>query len=102
MESCALREVKEETGLLNAQIEQPLCITYHTYHQNGKHILKESHWFLMKSDKQSNLLPQSEEDIEKCEWVSVDKLTPYMENTHASIMEVVNAGMKRLHETKNV
>jgi 8-oxo-dGTP pyrophosphatase MutT (NUDIX family) len=102
MENCAVREVKEETGLTKVEIEKPLCITYHTYHQYGKHILKESHWYLMKADKQPNLVPQLEEDIEKCEWVPVDKLTPYLENTHASILDVVNAGVKALHQTKNV
>lgn len=102
IETCALREIKEETGLMNAQIEQPLCITYHTYHQDGKHILKESHWFLMKAPKQANLVPQLEEDIARCEWVAVDRLAPYMENTHASVLDVVNAGMKILHQTKNV
>jgi 8-oxo-dGTP pyrophosphatase MutT (NUDIX family) len=102
LETCAVREVNEETGLENVKIEKPLCITYHTYHQDGKHILKESHWFLMKAKKQTNLLPQLEEDIDKCEWVPVDQLTIYMENTHASILDVVNAGVKILHETKNV
>lgn len=102
LETCAVREVNEETGLNNVKIEKPLCITYHTYHQDGKHILKESQWFLMKAKKQTNLLPQSEEEIDRCEWVSVDQLSTYMENTHASILDVVNAGMKILHETKNV
>lgn len=102
LETCAVREVNEETGLENVKIEKPLCVTYHTYHQDGKHILKESHWFLMKAKKQTALLPQSEEDIEKCEWVPVDQLTTYMDNTHASILDVVNAGVKILHETKNV
>ncbi|HTM91769.1 MAG TPA: NUDIX domain-containing protein [Flavisolibacter sp.] len=102
IETCAVREAKEETGLTKVEIEKPLCITYHTYHENGKHILKESHWYLMKADKQPNLIPQLEEDIEKCEWVPVDQLAPYMENTHGSILDVVNAGVKALHETKNV
>ena len=102
MEDCAVREVQEETGLAEAKIEKPLLITYHTYHEDGKHILKESHWFLMKAEKQANLLPQLEEDIEKCEWVAIDKLAPFMENTHASIMDVVNKGVKELHQAKNV
>jgi 8-oxo-dGTP pyrophosphatase MutT (NUDIX family) len=102
IEACAIREVEEETGLVSVKIEKPLCITYHTYHQDGRHILKESHWFLMTSQKQSNLIPQLEEDIEKCEWVPVSNLAPYMENTHASILHVVNAAVKTLHETKNV
>lgn len=102
LEACAVREVKEETGLAKIEIEKPLCITYHTYHQDGKHILKESHWYMMKAEKQTDLIPQLEEDIEKCEWVPIHQLAPYMENTHGSILDVVNAGVKALHETKNV
>lgn len=102
MEACAIREAKEETGLTKVEVEKMLCITYHTYHQDGKHILKESHWYLMKADKQPNLIPQLEEGIEKCEWVTIDQIAPYMENTHGSIIDVVNAGVKALHETKNV
>lgn len=100
-EACAVREIKEETGIENLQIDKPLCITYHTYHQDGKHILKESHWFLIKTSKQNNLIPQTEEDIEKCEWTSIDQLTPYLENTHASISDVVNAGVSYLQQAKS-
>ena len=102
IEACAVREIKEETGIENLQIGNPLCITYHTYHQDEKFILKESHWFLVKANKQSNLSPQLEEDIQKCEWVSIDQLTPYMENTHASILDVVTKGIQILNETKTV
>src|SRR5215217_1033786 len=100
LKTCALREVKEETGLTDVKIEQPLTITYHTYHQFGEHILKESHWYLMAADKQL-LTPQTDEDITKCEWVSVDELGPYMDNTHASILDVVNNGIKLLQEIKS-
>ena len=102
IKSCAIREVIEETGLLKVEIERPLCITYHTYHQDGKHILKESHWYLMKAKLQANLIPQLEEGIEKCEWVPIDQVAPYMENTHASIFDVVTAGLTILLEIRNV
>ena len=32
LETCAVREVEEETGLRNIELQQPLTITYHTYH----------------------------------------------------------------------
>lgn len=102
MKACAVREIREETGLAEVEIEKDLLITYHTYHQDGKHILKESHWFLGKAKKQLNLIPEIEEDIEKCEWVPASQLAPYLENTHASILDVVKEGLKILHETKNV
>ena len=102
LEECAVREIEEETGLKGVQIESPLIITYHTYHENGNHILKETHWFLMLAPKQANFVPQQEEGIDKCEWVPVDKLAPYMENTHGSIIDVVNTGVKQLHETRNI
>lgn len=101
LETCALREVKEETGLLQVRSEGPLCVTYHTYHEFGKHILKESHWYLMTAEKQANFLPQLDEDIEKCQWVDIENLAPFMENTHASILDVVHAGVKTLHKAKN-
>lgn len=102
LETCAVREIKEETGLESVQLEQPLCVTYHTYHEAGKHILKESHWYWLKSEKQPFFLPQTEEDIEKCEWVPTDKLAPYMDATYPSIIDVVEAGIQHLHATKNV
>jgi len=102
IETCAVREVNEETGLENIQIEKPLCITYHTYHQDGKFILKESHWYLMRTPKQTNLIPQLEEDIDKAEWIAVDKIAPFMENTYPLIIDVIEAGVKSLHETKNI
>ncbi|MGZ5287012.1 MAG: NUDIX hydrolase [Flavisolibacter sp.] len=98
---CAEREVKEETGLNELKNETPLMVTYHTYHEKGKHILKESHWYLFSAPRQEVMLPQLEEDIDQCVWVRVKDLSTYMENTHASITDVVTAGIKYLHEIKN-
>jgi 8-oxo-dGTP pyrophosphatase MutT (NUDIX family) len=102
LEECAVREVKEETGVENIKLDKALCNTYHTYHQDGRHILKESHWYLMQTPGQSLLVPQTDEDIEKCEWAAADKLAPYMENTHPSIIDVLKAAIKNLHEAKNI
>jgi 8-oxo-dGTP pyrophosphatase MutT (NUDIX family) len=49
LEDCALREVREETGLENIKLLGPLLITYHTYHEGTRFILKESHWYKMKT-----------------------------------------------------
>ena len=94
LKACAIREVQEETGLNAVQIKEPLHITYHSYNEGDKHILKESHWFLMTADITSDLQPQTEEDIEKCEWVAIDKLPSYVANMHASIIDVLEKELK--------
>ena len=102
LQACALREVEEETGLSGLDLKKPLAVTYHTYPEKGKLILKKSHWFLMHSSHNQKLVPQTDEDIEKCEWVAADRLAPYLDNTHPSIIDVLQAGMQRLGLQKNL
>jgi 8-oxo-dGTP pyrophosphatase MutT (NUDIX family) len=96
LEECAVREIGEETGATKLSIESPLHVTYHTYYERWAHILKESHWFLISAHEKSILKPQLQEDISECKWVSIDDLENYMDNTHASIIDVINAGRKKL------
>lgn len=91
--ACAVREVAEETGLSNVTIEKPLTVTYHTYWQKDTHILKESHWYLMKTPEALALNPQIEEDIERCDWIPVSALESYTANMHASLLEVLSKGI---------
>jgi 8-oxo-dGTP pyrophosphatase MutT (NUDIX family) len=98
----AVREVREETGLEQLELEEPLSITYHTYYQDNVLILKESHWYLMKSPEQKEMVPQLEEGIEKCEWVKLDALATYFENTHPSIIDVLQCGIKKLHAREEI
>ncbi|MBD0331118.1 MAG: NUDIX domain-containing protein [Chitinophagaceae bacterium] len=99
-ESCALREVQEETGLQNLTLQQALTVTYHTYRENNVYMLKETHWFLMYSEVLQAPTPQVEEDIEKCEWVKIRDRDKYTLNTHASIVEVLSEAVKILSATK--
>ena len=98
LEVCAVREVEEETEVKNIQLEKLITVTYHTYHEKEKNFLKETHWYLMYSKEKQSLTPQVEEDIEKCEWVPVSKLAPYMQNAHLSIVDVINKGSKMLNK----
>ncbi len=50
MEQCAVREVKEETGLKAVKLKKFLLTTYHTYDESGHHLLKESHWYAMQAN----------------------------------------------------
>jgi 8-oxo-dGTP pyrophosphatase MutT (NUDIX family) len=91
IEQCAVREVGEETGLQGVQLEAPLLVTYHTYDESGKHILKESHWFRMKATDLAGLKPQQEEQITELRWVDGDDLTVLLRNTFPSIRDVITA-----------
>jgi 8-oxo-dGTP pyrophosphatase MutT (NUDIX family) len=92
LETCAVREVEEETGLSKLTLEKPLVITYHTYDESGKHILKESHWYLIKAPGQQKLAPQLEEQITELKWVPATDVKQYMDNTFPSIVDVLKVG----------
>ena len=89
LETCAVREVKEETGLAKVSLKKFLTTTYHTYHESGKHILKESYWYTMLARGTDNLVPQTEEDIHEVKWVPTKKLNEVMGNTFPSIKDVI-------------
>ncbi len=90
LEDCALREVEEETGVKGARIIEPLAVTYHTYHEGARYILKDSHWFLMKVTGEQKLTPQTEEDITDIRWVAASELGKYREKCFPAIRELLN------------
>jgi 8-oxo-dGTP pyrophosphatase MutT (NUDIX family) len=91
IEACAQREVEEETGLKGVQLLRPLITTYHTYHESGKHILKESAWFEMRASADQALVPQVIEDIHAVEWLAKDKWQKVLDNTFPSVRDVLEA-----------
>jgi 8-oxo-dGTP pyrophosphatase MutT (NUDIX family) len=88
--TCAIREIREETGIHGIKLLSPLHVTYHTYYENEQHILKESHWFLVEADQKEHLVPQTDEDIEECAWVPESEISTLKSNMHASIIDVVD------------
>ncbi|MBS1597670.1 MAG: NUDIX domain-containing protein [Bacteroidetes bacterium] len=89
IEQCAIREVKEETGLEKVQLKKKLLTTYHTYDENGKHCLKESHWFEMKSSSEQELVPQLTEQISELKWADQKEILKLAANTFPSIIDVL-------------
>lgn len=95
LEDCAIREVQEETGLRNVELMSPLIVTYHTYHEGTKHILKESHWFTMHVAGPQRLSPQVEEDILEIQWVDQDHLHSYLPETFPLISDIMNSAREK-------
>ena len=89
LEHCALREVKEETGLKEVKLIESLTTTYHVYDESGKHILKETHWYSMHADSKQAHKPQTDEQIDEIVWAKQTGLNDYMKNTYPLIKDVL-------------
>lgn len=85
IETTAIREVEEETGISGLQITKTLPVTYHIFRRNGSYRLKITHWFEMRTDDESELIPQLEEDITKVEWKGTSAIEDALKNSYANI-----------------
>lgn len=85
---CAVREVKEETGLSDVQAKSKLKTTYHLYEEHNKAILKTTDWFSMESENEI-LIPQLEEDILIARWVSKPEASLLLKQSYSIIRELV-------------
>jgi 8-oxo-dGTP pyrophosphatase MutT (NUDIX family) len=90
-EQAAVREVQEETGLVNLTLGDFLAHTYHTYEQKGERILKKTWWYRMKTID-SQLVPQTEEDIEEIRWVEPKSWLASGPVVYPNIREVIEKG----------
>lgn len=91
IEECALREVKEETGLQNVELENFLGSTFHEYFNTytNEDVVKETHWYKMKAAAGQPLIPQTEEDIEIIEWVDEENVAEKLSNSYENIKEII-------------
>ena len=91
VEACALREVKEETGLQNIDMQNFIALTFHEYFDaySNKNVIKETHWYKMYASGNQTLIPQTEEDIEKIEWTDENNIHEKLNNSYPNIMEII-------------
>lgn len=81
----AIREVEEETGVNGLEITKSLPTTYHIFKRNGKHKIKVTYWFEMKTDFTGKLYPQENEGITRVEWLDDAQSAKALENSYANI-----------------
>lgn len=87
-ERTARREVTEETGLHHIHIENKLTDTWHAYHQFGKDIMKQTHWYKMQFTGTELTVPQIEEDILDIQWIKPENISKYMKYSYPNLKAV--------------
>ena len=90
----ALREVTEETGISRLRIRKFYTNTFHLVRNNGSYFLKETSWFLMYSDFEGKLIPQSEEGIKSVKWKNLNQLKKIKEKTFRNIKIILEEYLK--------
>ncbi len=90
IETCAVREVEEETGIKVDELNKLLDITFHEYFDTyvNDDVIKETHWYLMKASSNQSLIPQTEEDITAIKWVDKTELAECLQNSYDTIIAI--------------
>lgn len=90
IKECALREVKEETGIKKVRVVKKLALTRHQFKQKGVRHLKYVRWYIMQTHSQK-LIPQIEEDITRAEWMTLEKFYSKKRKVFKNIIDVLDA-----------
>jgi len=90
-DKAAVRECEEECGISGLKIEKELPSTYHIYPYKGRHALKTTYWYLMNSNDKKQLVPQTEENITKAEWLDLSAIkNTVIMNTYPSVLDLIS------------
>jgi 8-oxo-dGTP pyrophosphatase MutT (NUDIX family) len=93
IETCAVREVEEETGIKDIQLHDLITTTTHCYFDTYQQteVIKKTYWYHMTIATEQTGIPQYTEDIEKIEWNTLDNSTHCLAQTYINIKEVIEA-----------
>ncbi len=93
----ALREVEEECSV-QVTPQDEICQTWHTYTRNKKKYLKQTYWFAMDCSDDSQLQPQTEEDIEEARWMNTSEVRQALYDSYFSIRYVMRQYYQRIED----
>lgn len=89
IEETSIREVTEETGVSGLKIVKQIDTTYHIFKRNGKHKIKITYWFEMKTKYKGKLIAQEKEGITKVDWLDDNQAKEALNNSYANIKLLV-------------
>ncbi len=84
----AKREVREETGIKDLEIIDFVGISFHTYNMYGRHEIKHTYWYKMKTSSKEKLLPQTEEGIRELRWIKQEDLDEVLKQSYSNIRNI--------------
>lgn len=87
-EAAAVREVMEESGLQEVELQKPLLKTYHTFRRKKNWVLKVTHWYKMTASSSEVLIPQKEEGITDINWFDREAMRQIQKDTYPLIKEI--------------
>ncbi len=91
IDACAVREVKEETGLQEVTLGNLIGISHHHYFDEylKMDVTKESHWFQMQANSNQELVPQTEESITNIRWVAGKEMEECLQNSYVNVVDII-------------
>lgn len=97
IETAAVREVEEETGIDSPRINKKLLDTYHFYRWGTDPTIcfKKTYWYLMDIDGAPQTNPQTEEGITACFWASDSEIASMVDKTHRNLKIIFNLKINR-------
>jgi ADP-ribose pyrophosphatase YjhB (NUDIX family) len=90
LETCAQREVEEETAIVGLVLKKKVSQTYHIYKEHEKDILKISHWYHFTCPAMQNMIPQTIEGITEVKWIPTQNIKEPIANTYGNIKEILS------------
>lgn len=89
-EHAAVRECEEECAVQGLSIVRELQPTFHIYAYKDGYALKQTFWYLMKTDYNGALKPQIEESIDEVRWFNEKGLREIvLSDTYYTISDVI-------------
>lgn len=95
IETAALREVEEESGIGKLRLIEKFDTTYHIYPEREKWILKETHWYEMISKDLGKTVPQISEGITEVSWIPRLEIGNKINDTYASMRELISRVLQK-------
>jgi 8-oxo-dGTP pyrophosphatase MutT (NUDIX family) len=89
-QDAAVREVKEECGLNELAVDGSLSTTYYLFEEGENLVLKETHWFNMKSNEPGPFTGDAKEGITEVRWINKMEWKDMQEASYRSVIELLD------------